>query len=369
MAKAVAYETDAGRRYMVRYRKPDGKQTKKRGFKTKREAEAWAATVEVSKQQGTFIPEELGRVKVGDLGSAWIRRQSDWKESYAYTMRSTWWAHVEPRWGKTAIADLNRVDVEDWVSTLGRSNSVASRCVTILNGILDDAVSQRLLPINRVGKVALPRKDPKARVYLTHQQVADFAAAAGERGVIIHVLAYTGLRWGELAGLHGPDIDTVGRRISVNRNAVQVGSKIVVGSPKTHELRTVPVPRFLATKLKDHIRPGIVFPDGKGGYARSPRASETKRSWWRTAVIDSKIPEVTPHDLRHTAASLAVQSGAHVKAVQRMLGHKSAAMTLDVYSDLFDSDLDIVADAMEAARLSALKQIVPNACPPGTIHT
>lgn len=58
---------------------------------------------------------------------------------------------------------------------------------------------------------------------------------------------------------------------------------------------------------------------------------------------------MTIHDLRHTAASLAVSSGANVKAVQRMLGHASAAMTLDVYSDLFDDDLDAVADRLDQA--------------------
>jgi integrase len=59
---------------------------------------------------------------------------------------------------------------------------------------------------------------------------------------------------------------------------------------------------------------------------------------------------VTPHDLRHTAASLAVSAGANVKAVQRMLGHASAAMTLDVYADLFDDDLEAVATALHDAR-------------------
>lgn len=56
-----------------------------------------------------------------------------------------------------------------------------------------------------------------------------------------------------------------------------------------------------------------------------------------------------PHDLRHTAASIAVHAGANIKALQRMLGHKSAAMTLDVYADLFDSDLDDVARTIDAA--------------------
>jgi integrase len=73
------------------------------------------------------------------------------------------------------------------------------------------------------------------------------------------------------------------------------------------------------------------------------------------AVHTAGLTDVTPHDLRHTAASLAVSAGANVKAVQRMLGHASAAMTLDVYSGLFEDDLDAVADRLDqdAARAAA----------------
>ena len=64
-------------------------------------------------------------------------------------------------------------------------------------------------------------------------------------------------------------------------------------------------------------------------------------------------PGLTPHELRHTAASLAIKAGANVKAVQRMLGHASAAMTLDRYADLFDDDLDDVADRLDALRAAS----------------
>ena len=73
--------------------------------------------------------------------------------------------------------------------------------------------------------------------------------------------------------------------------------------------------------------------------------------WFAKAVIDSGAPRLTPHDLRHTAASLAVSAGANVKAVQKMLGHASAAMTLDIHADLFDDDLEAVATALHDARL------------------
>ena len=79
---------------------------------------------------------------------------------------------------------------------------------------------------------------------------------------------------------------------------------------------------------------------------------------WRRRVFDPSLKsaalgELTPHELRHTAASLTVAAGANVKAVQRMLGHGSAAMTLDVYSGLFDGDLDAVADRLDVASQAA----------------
>jgi hypothetical protein len=63
----------------------------------------------------------------------------------------------------------------------------------------------------------------------------------------------------------------------------------------------------------------------------------------RCRKADPTFPRVTAHDLRHTAASLAISAGANPKVVQRMLGHAGAAVTLDVYADLFESDLDAVA--------------------------
>ncbi len=68
-------------------------------------------------------------------------------------------------------------------------------------------------------------------------------------------------------------------------------------------------------------------------------------SWFGSAVKRSGVPRITRHDLRHSAASSAVSAGANVKAAQKMLGHSSSAMTLDVPADLFDGDLDSVSDA------------------------
>ncbi|MGZ5370046.1 MAG: site-specific integrase, partial [Aeromicrobium sp.] len=87
-------------------------------------------------------------------------------------------------------------------------------------------------------------------------------------------------------------------------------------------------------------------------FLRRTRTNGESSGWFAGAVRRAQIPRVTPHDLRHTAASLAISAGANVKAVQRMLGHKSAAMTLDTYSGLFEDDMDAVAQALNAAGAS-----------------
>jgi len=103
----------------------------------------------------------------------------------------------------------------------------------------------------------------------------------------------------------------------------------------------VPLPQFLieplAAACRGKARDEIVFPARHGGYSRPP----VDKKWFSGAVArcgraDPTFPRVTAHDLRHTATSLAVSAGANVKAVQKMLGHASAVMTLDTYADLFD---------------------------------
>ena len=94
-------------------------------------------------------------------------------------------------------------------------------------------------------------------------------------------------------------------------------------------------------------RDELIWPSQTGGHLGPP----TAKSWLSGAVqrcqaADPAFPRVTAHALRHTAASLAISAGANVKVVQRMLGHASAAMTLDTYADLFDDDLYTVADKL-----------------------
>ena len=269
---------------------------------------------------------------------------------------------MKPRWGHVALGDIKPSAVGHWVAELGRASDEAKaikpatikRAHYVLSQILADAVTDNLIPKNPAAGLPLPKTTRKRPVYLSHQQVNALADAAGMNGALVLTLAYTGLRWGETVGLRVGDLDLLRKRALIHENAVQSGSDMYVGSPKAHKQRAVPLPEFLVPMLarlcENKSRADLLFGDGE--HLRRPHPVS---GWFAKAVVASGVPRVTPHDLRHTAASLAISAGANVKAVQRMLGHASAAMTLDLYADLFDDDLEAVATALDKARTMAIR--------------
>jgi integrase len=368
------YETAAGRRYRVRYRKPDKQQTDKRGFKTKRDAELFLASVTVSKASGLYVDPSKGKATIGELGPTWLEKKSGLKPSTVKPMQLAWRVYVEPRWGRVAAVDVKASDVEAWITQLsagkapaarlgGRANgrplsaSSVLRAVGVLAGILDDAKRDGRIHTNPArGTENLPKKtSAKARRYLTDAEVMRLAAAIADptRSTLIVLLAYSGIRWSEAIGLRVRDLNMLRRRLHVRRPVVEIDGIFHEGEPKNWERRTVAFPAFLDVALAALCAgkgpDDTVFSDGPN-YIRQPH---TSKSWFLTALRVAGLERMTPHDLRHTAASLAVSSGANVKVIQRMLGHKSAAMTLDTYADLFDEDLDDVATKLDARAKAA----------------
>ncbi|MFV1500806.1 tyrosine-type recombinase/integrase [Mycobacterium kansasii] len=311
--------------------------------------------------RGEYVAPSSARITVGQLGPAWLDRQRGHLKPSGYAvMETTWRLRVKPRWGNVALGDIRPTAVQQWFSELARGTadvkpigaSVIRRTHYVLSQILADAVRDNMIAKNPTIDVKLPTTTRRRPLYLTHEQVGALATAAGGYDGLVLLLAYTGLRWGEVVGLRVRDLDLLRKRATISENAVQSGKRIFVGTPKAHKQRTVPLPEFLVTYLARQCegkeRDDLLFPgDGDDGHLRRPHPTS---GWFAKAVADSGIPRATPHDLRHTAASLAVSAGANVKAVQKMLGHASAAMTLDIYADLFDDDLEAVATALHNAR-------------------
>lgn len=365
MGSISSYDTKDGKRYRAHYRDPDRRNREKAGFKRKRDAEEFLAGVVVTTLRGEYVDPGQGRVNVRELGMDWISNQSHLKPSSFSAVETAWRVHVEPTWGSRRISEIQHSDVQAWVTRFAagdvrpRSATVVLRSYGVLAAILDVAVRDRRISMNPARGVKLPRKTKKHRAYLTARQVELLASLVrGGHSTLIYTLAYTGLRWGEVTGLRVGAIDSTRRRILVQENAVSVGGKIVVGTPKTHERRSVPYPSFLsellAAECAGKTRDQLVFGDGVVHQV----APKSGVGWFWSAVqrarqADDTFPDLTPHDLRHTAASIAISSGANPKAVQRMLGHASAAMTLDTYADLFEDDLDSVSNRMNKVRADA----------------
>ncbi|MDF7641757.1 tyrosine-type recombinase/integrase [Bifidobacterium sp. ESL0784] len=370
MAVIKQYKTAKGIRYRVRYMKPDHTETSKRGFKRKRDAELWASShVTVAIANDDYIDPGKGKVTVGQLYEAWYAgHRSLWKPSMAHTTEVSWRTHVKDTWQNVPIKNVTRSNVQRWISGLAgeRSASTTLKAYGILKGVVDDALKDRRISRDPLEGIKLPRKPKRKsrRVYLTIPQLIAFADEcrnAQERGeerrALILLLGFCGLRWGEAAALRVGDVDFLKHRIEVVGNVVRIGSNEIEGTPKSGQGRSVPMPRIVESALlevcagkaeNDHV-----FLDPSGHTIKPQSVADLKgnRTWYVSALRRlGYLPEdmPSPHDLRHTAASIAVHAGANVKALQRMLGHASAAMTLDVYADLFDSDLDDVARMIDA---------------------
>ncbi|EHB54787.1 integrase family protein [Mycolicibacterium rhodesiae JS60] len=352
MATIEKYQTASGTTlYQVRYRH-DHRTTRKRGFKTKRDAEAFANTVEVKKLTGEFIPETAGRITVAELAPAWLERKKQITAASNYRMlESAWRVHVSPKWGRRQVSSVSIIDIEAWVAQMvrdGRGVTTVLRAHGVLSGILQDAVKARRLAANPARRIeGLPKRVARRHIYLTANDVHRLAVESGTHGPLVYVLAFCGLRWGEAIALRVRDVEFLKRRLVVHENAVQLGVDHAVGPTKGKQARSVPVPSFVLDELsplcKDKTAEDLVFPGPDGKYLPRPKSA---RGWFSEAVKRAKVQAITPHDLRHTCASLAISGGVNVLALQRMLGHKSAKVTLDTYADLFDTDLDAVAVTM-----------------------
>lgn len=347
-------------RWMVSFRDDTRKQVLKRGFKRKIDAQNYKRRRLTEIERGEYVAPRKLRTKVGDVATTWLEhKEVTCKPSTFQTYRSRWHTHVGPRWADVAVGDIDVKSVQAWINGLARgdekndvkplSASLISDCNGVLVGVLDMAATNGDLRANPIKKkIELPKRAPMPRRYLDAGQVRALAEASAHPA-IIYTLVYTGLRWGELTALRVGNVDFKKRRISVESTITQLRDKgrFAENPPKTWEHRKVPFPETLDVLLREQCArkhpTDFLFMSPAGGHLKPP-SSQT--GWFEVALKKAGLPHMRIHDLRHTTASLAVQAGANVMVLQRLMGHKSAAHVLDIYSDLYDEDLDVVAGAL-----------------------
>ena len=358
---------DSSGRWRARYRDNDRKQHSKR-FDRKVDAQRWLDQATTELTTGTWTDPRRAAHDVAVWAQSWLDSKIGLAETSRLRTQQIIEQHIKPKWAGVELGRVEHSKVQKWIAELSKSGlspRSVRKIVGVLSGACAAAIRDRRLAVNPCTGVSLPRPDPVEKVFLTAEQVEDLAGESGRHGEpIVYTLAYCGLRWGELAGLRVQDVDPLRKRLNIRQTIVLAGKEFVVKPPKSHEARSVPVPSFLMEMISEKIAgrgpDDLVFTSPRGAVLRG---RNERRQWFDQAADEIGEPGLTPHGLRHTAASIAINNGASVLAVQRMLGHSSATVTLDVYADLFDSDLDALGARLDAVQRNAAESFASKVRP------
>jgi integrase len=343
-------------RWRARYIGTDRKEHS-RTFPRRVDAERFLATVESEKLRGEWIDPRLGRVTFAEWVDRWrgtaIHLKPKTVEGYESLLR----CHLLPEFGTLPLAGITTPRVKSWVATLTAKNLSASRirnAYRLFSMILKAAVDSGYLPRTPCVGIKLPRLVARDMLILNSEQVAILAGKIEEPyGTLVYVLAYGGLRWGEACALRRGRCDIARSRLEIMESLSDVNGQLHFGPTKTYSRRSARLPRFVSELLAEHIvrytderSDALVFTAPEGGPLRGPNF---RQRMWAPALEAAGLPgSLRIHDLRHTCASLLIQSGASVTAVSQQLGHSTPTVTLDVYSHLFDDDLDRLYEDVDA---------------------
>jgi integrase len=350
-------------RWQVRYRDLSGVlHTGPHTFTSKAAAARYLAMVEADLHRGAWTDPKLGRITLGEWVKRWQQTTTNLRPTtrdlYAYLLRR----FLLPTFGKAPLSSIDPLVVRAWLTKLQAqelSTSTIAKAYRLLSRILGAAVEAGYLLRNPCTvKGAGQERAPEMR-FATVAQVAALADAIGSRyRALVLVAAYGGLRWGELVGLRVKRVDLLHGRVTVAEQVAEVNGRLIPGPPKTEAgRRTVTLPAVAAVALAEHLAnfaepgpEGLVFPAPQGGYLRR---SNFRRRWWVPATRAAGVEGLRVHDLRHSAATLALAAGANTRELMERMGHTSPQVALRYQPVMAGRDQAIAAALDELIQAAA----------------
>ena len=302
--KVPSARNGKGKRWMARYVDDEGHERAK-AFDRKGDAQTWLDNEVTAKlATGTYVAPRAGLITVEEMYASWSATQGHLSPSTTATRGSSWRNHVVTKWGQVSVVDVKSSAIKAWVTQMVADEMGVPTIIHafgILRQVLGAAVEDQRIPRNPCDGVKLPKSEHADRGYLSHAQVAALAAAIERLPEVIRFLAYTGLRWGEMAALRVQDFDMLRRRVNVSRSVTESG-KLVWSTPKSGKRRSVVFPSSLTDELAMLMvgkgRDDLVFTNMTGGVLRG---SNFRPRFFDTAVekcqrADETFPTITPHD-------------------------------------------------------------------------
>jgi integrase len=329
--RAVAYDARQGRKVQ-------------RTFRTHAEAKVWRSDASRAIRDGRLRaarPQTLREAAEAfiegiEAGTITSRQGAPYKPSSARSYAEAIRLRLLPAFGAHQLADISRRDLQLYVERLGREGVSASRIHNTINplrAICRRAIDLGDLALSPCAGLRLPAEQGRRERIASPQEAANLIAALSEaQRALWATLFYAGLRLGELQALDWSHIDLDANRIRVERSWDRKAGFI---PPKSKAgRRTVPIPRalrpYLATRRLATGGTGLVFATRSGKPFNPSNARRDARRAWETAELN----DLTPHDCRHTYASLMIAAGVNAKALSTYMGHSSIGVTLDRYGHL-----------------------------------
>ncbi len=355
-----------GLRWRARYRGPDG-HIRSRSFANKVDAQRWLTDQLSRIDRSTWVTPEHGQIAWGDYSEQLLAARV---HLAARTVETDHLCHKRAvEWiGDVQLARLTPELLRRMTSELADryAPETVARTMRWVRLTLNQAVRDRRIVSSPAEGVRLPRARRSDMRLLDGAQIASLAGALPERySSLAIVAAYTGLRWGELAGLGVGDLNMLRRRLTVRSTLVEAsGQTPRLGPPKSKASgRTITLPGIVVDSLARHLEAyppvdEMVWTTERGHLLRRGSFGRI----WRKAVAESVGPPCRVHDLRHTHAAWLIADGEHPKAIQTRLGHGSISVTMDRYGHLMDGLDDQIAAHLDARAES----VAPPARPEGS---
>jgi integrase len=340
-------------------------------FATKVDAGRYLDGLRTDIDRGTWRDPRLGRRRLGDWAHEFMATKVDLNPKTLASYRSLLENRIIPGLGSMPLGRIRQLDVRKWLATMTTEGLSASRrrqALGLLGQIMRAAVADGLIvasPCVGVEAPSLPQPQPD---YLTTDEVERLlAATAPPWDLLVMILVYGGLRWGEAVALRRSSCNLLRSRLLITESLSEVNGVLHFGPTKTHQRRSVSLPSFVCERLREHLASAVdasddslVFTSERGAPVRY---SNFRNRVWLPATRAAGLEGIGTHIGRHTSATLLLEAGADVKDVQSHLGHRDATMTLNVYCAPYDGKLDELAaridTAWRVARGEKVASVVP----------
>lgn len=324
------------------------RQKTKGGFKTKKDAQEALNNFIYELNHETYI--ENNKVTVGEYLSDWlIKRKNEIRPTTYQSYENHINFYINPELGNIQLQILQSNQVQKFIDFLLEKYkpTTVQGTIKVLKKALNDAEISGLIKKNPIKHMKLPQNNEQSnfRTWSVEESNRFLIHSKNSRINIAYILAiYTGMRKGEVLGLRWRDVDFNARTISVLQTLNLIKGKLTFGKPKSKSSqRRISIPDYVIRKLLEHKeiqkQEKEIFSYAYNDHDLVVAAENGQPIWPRNLqrnfnnlILQSNVPKIRFHDLRHTHATIMLLNGEHPKVVSERLGHNRIGITLDTYS-------------------------------------